>query len=303
MQIHGAAVHAADRYLLERGRAVYTTPAKCKEALVLFERLIVSKAASLGREREQYVAGVRKLEEANVTIDRLQEELEKLGPELEAKGAAVEAGMVVLEREAKDVEETQRAVGEEAMLVAEQKAGAEAIKRECELRLAEAQPLYEAALLALRTLKVADFVTMKSFLSPPQPIRLALEAACIMLGVRPKMVDQVVGKGGQKAKVPDYWEKSRKLLSDYKKFLLSLEKYDKDNIPPERIAEIQRYLSDPEFVPEKIRKASEAAEGICRWVIAVCKYDIIAKDVRPRRQALEEAEAKLALTEAEFAIK
>jgi dynein heavy chain, axonemal len=106
------------------------------------------------------------------------------------------------------------------------------------MRLAEAQPLYDSALAALRTLKVADFVTMKSFLAPPQPIRLALEAACIMLGVKPKMVDQVVGKGGQTIKVPDYWEKSRKLLSDYKKFLQSLEKYDKDNIAPERIVEI-----------------------------------------------------------------
>ena len=87
-------------------------------------------------------------------------------------------------------------MNEEAMVVAEQKSAAEAIKKECELRLKEAQPLYDAALLALRTLKVNDFVTMKSFLQPPQPIRLALEAACIMLGQKPKMVDQVVGKGG-----------------------------------------------------------------------------------------------------------
>jgi len=42
-------------------------------------------------------------------------------------------------------------------------------------------------------------------------------------------------------------------------------------------------------VPEKIRKASEAAEGICKWVVAVCKYDLIAKEVKPRRLALLEA--------------
>jgi dynein heavy chain, axonemal len=86
---------------------------------------------------------------------------------LEEKGRAVEAGMVVLEKEAKEVEETQQAMSEEAMVVAEQKEGAEAIKKECELRLQEAQPLYDAALQALRTLKVNDFVTMKSFLQPP----------------------------------------------------------------------------------------------------------------------------------------
>jgi len=86
---------------------------------MLFEHLIEVKATRLEQEKDQYDVGIRKLEEANVTIDRLHEELEKLGPELEAKGVAVEAGMLVLEREAKDVEETQRAVGAEAILVAE----------------------------------------------------------------------------------------------------------------------------------------------------------------------------------------
>lgn len=175
---------------------------------------------------------------------------------LEAKSAAVEAGMARLESEAHDVEESQLAVGEEAQRVGAQKAAAEAIQRECEQRLAEAQPQYEAALLALRTLNVSDFQILKVLLSPPQAIRLALEAACIMLGHKPKMVDQVVGKGGQKVKVPDYWDRSRKLLADYKKFLASLEKYDKDNIPAERIAAMQSYLADPAFVPDKIRQAS-----------------------------------------------
>jgi len=89
--------------------------------------------------------------------------------------------------------------------------------------------------------------------------------------------------------VPDYWGKSKKLLNDYKKFIASMESYDKDNIPPERIEEIQKYLNDPEFVPEKIRKASEAAEGICKWVIAVCKYEKIAKEVRPLKADLAKA--------------
>lgn len=75
--------------------------------------------------------------------------------------------MVVLEKEVKDVEETKQEMAAEAMIVAEQKSAAEAIKEECELRLQEAQPLYDAALRALRTLKVNDFVTMKSFIQPP----------------------------------------------------------------------------------------------------------------------------------------
>jgi dynein heavy chain len=56
-------------------------------------------------------------------------------------------------------------------------------------------------------------------------------------------------------------------------------------------------------VPEEIKKASEAAEGICKWVIAICKYDIVAKEIRPKREALAIAEEKLRIVTGELAIK
>ena len=160
--------------------------------------------------------------------------------------------------------------------------------------MSEAQPLLDDALKALRTLNVKDFVLMKSFNSPPAPIKLALEAACIMLGITPKYIEGPINKVTKKAtKIPDYWEKSKKLLNDYKKFLHSMEHYEKDNIPEDIMRKIDDYIQNPKFVPDEIRKASEAAEGICKWVIAICKYDIIAKEIRPKREALGEAEEKL----------
>ena len=67
-----------------------------------------------------------------MTIDRLKVELAAWGPELEKKGRAVAEGLVVLEKEAKEVEATQQEVGAEAEIVGAQKADAEAIKSECE---------------------------------------------------------------------------------------------------------------------------------------------------------------------------
>lgn len=112
-----------------------------------------------------------------------------------------------------------------------------------------------------------------------------------MLGHKPKIVE-VAGPKGQKIKTADYWEKSRKLLADYMKFLNSLEKFDKDNINADRLNAIQKYLDNPDFIPEKIKKASEAAEGICKWVIAVCNYNVIAREVKPKREALAAAQEK-----------
>lgn len=69
------------------------------------------------------------------------------------------------------------------------------------------------------------------------------------------------------------------------------------------MAKIADYLHNPKFVPEEIRKASEAAEGICKWVIAICKYDIIAKEIRPKKEALGWAQEKLNVVMAKLKLK
>lgn len=37
------------------------------------------------------------------------------------------------------------------------------------------------------------------------------------------------------------------------------------------------FMSNPEFDPVKVRTASSAAEGLCRWVQAMEIYDRVAK--------------------------
>ena len=47
-----------------------------------------------------------------------------------------------------------------------------------------------------------------------------------------------------------------------------------DNIPVAYITKIRKdYTSNPEFNPTKIKTASTAAEGLCRWVIAMDQYE------------------------------
>lgn len=61
-------------------------------------------------------------------------------------------------------------------------------------------------------------------------------------------------------------------------FLQSLKDYDKDNIPPFIMDTIRRfYLPHKDFHPKIVAKASSAAEGLCKWVIAMDKYDKVVK--------------------------
>jgi len=55
------------------------------------------------------------------------------------------------------------------------------------------------------------------------------------------------------------------ILSDPARFLESLFKYDKDNIPEAVITKIQPYIDNPVFTPANIEKVSKACTSLCQW--------------------------------------
>jgi dynein heavy chain len=158
------------------------------------------------------------------------------------------------------------------------------IKADCDEELQKALPLYEEATKALKSLKPADFVLLNAMQHPPSGVVLALEGACIMLEEKPI----IVNKNGVKSK--DYWKKSLSIMKNHKKFIERLEKYDKNNLDQKlkKIIETE-YMTMEEFTPARIRNASEAAEGIAKWVIALVKYDTVYLTIVPKRKAAEAA--------------
>lgn len=53
---------------------------------------------------------------------------------------------------------------------------------------------------------------------------------------------------------------------------------------------IKVYVSDKNFEPKKVAKASQAAEGLCKWVRAMVLYDKVIKVVAPKKLKLAAAE-------------
>lgn len=108
--------------------------------------------------------------------------------------------------------------------------------------------------------------------SPPAPVKLVMEAVCILKGLGPtKVRDQKTGQNNM-----DFWATSLTMLNDMG-FLDSLRNFDRDNIPASIIAKIRPYLKNPDFQPKKIKKVSKAAYGLCCWVRAMETYDRVIK--------------------------
>lgn len=123
--------------------------------------------------------------------------------------------------------------------------------------------------------------------NPPETVKLVMAAVCVMKGVPPDKVSDATGR-----KMLDFWGPSKRILGDMQ-FLQNLKEYDKDNIKPEIIAKIRKeFITHKDFLPPIVAKASSAAEGLCKWVIAMDLYDAVAKIVAPKKAKLEEAKKK-----------
>ncbi|XP_030613861.1 dynein heavy chain 7, axonemal isoform X2 [Archocentrus centrarchus] len=287
---HTSTINLSQRFRTELQRHNYVTPTSYLELISTFKALLKTKRIDVMTMKCRYEVGLEKLKSAAEQVATMQVELEALQPQLLVASKEVDEMMVVIERESVEVAETERVVKMDEAIANKQAMAAKAIKDECNDDLAEAMPILESALAALNTLTTQDITVVKSMKSPPIAVKLVMEAICILKGIKP---DRVLDPSGSGKKVEDYWGPAKKLLGDLR-FLQSLHEYDKDNIPPNVMAIIRtKYITNPDFVPEKIRTASTAAEGLCKWVCAMDKYDKVAKVVAPKKEKLAQAEGKL----------
>lgn len=237
--------------------------------------------------KRRYEVGLEKLQTAADDISIMQEELKDLQPKIIAAAEEVQIIMQQIEKENLEISNVKQIIKkdeEEAMETARE---AQKIKDDCDAHMEAARPALNAALAALNTLTSNDITFVKSMKNPPKAVKLVMEAVCIIKDIKPDRIpDPATGKT-----IDEYWTSSKKLLNDIK-FLEQLINFDKDNIPPKIMKTInEKYLTNPEFDPEKVKNASIAAQGLCKWVIAMSSYDVVAKEVGPKKVALAEAEA------------
>ncbi|KAI1899406.1 hypothetical protein AGOR_G00061450 [Albula goreensis] len=289
---HTSTIQLSARFLAEVQRYNYVTPTSYLELISTFKALLEKKRTEVMKLKRRYEVGLEKLQSAADQVATMQVELEALQPQLKVASKEVDEMMVVIERESVEVAKTEKVVKVDEAVANEQAMAAKAIKDECDADLAIALPILESALAALNTLTTQDITVVKSMKSPPAAVKIVMEAICILKGIKP---DRIPDPSGSGKKVEDYWGPAKKLLGDMR-FLQSLHEYDKDNIPPNLMAIIRKkYITDPDFVPEKIRTASTAAEGLCKWVRAMDSYDNVAKVVAPKKEKLAQAEAELSV--------
>ncbi len=293
VHFHQSVGDLSTRFLRERNRSNYVTPTSYLALITTFKSLLKHKREEILNMKTRYEMGLGKLEFASSQVSAMQGELTALRPQLLETSDETERLMIKIEQDTIQVEAKKEIVACDEALANEAAAAAQAIRDDCENDLAEAIPALQSAVSALDTLNPSDITVVKTMKNPAPIIRFVVEAVCVMKGVAPeRRPDPEMAQGGKL--LDDYWGPGQKMMGDIK-FLDTLRAYDKDNIPSSIMKTIrEKYVTDPSFDPNLVKKVSTACEGLCRWVRAIEVYDRVIKIVSPKKAKLAEAETELA---------
>lgn len=291
-QFHDSAENISKLFFINNSTQNYITYGSYLCFLKVFSSLYKTKQIEIIASKHRFNLGLLKLKKACETVKDMNAELLELEPQLISLAEKSKEILKQIEIETIQAERATDLVRKDESMANVQAAKAQDLKRECEADLALAIPILEEALRALNTLKPADIVLVKSMKNPPDTVKLVMAAVCVIKGIPPDRIpDPSTGK-----KILDYWGPSKKLLGEMT-FLQQLKDFDKDNIPEIYMDKIRKeYLPNKVFKPEVVAKASSAAEGLCKWIIAMDLYDEVAKVVGPKKAKLEQAEKDFAAT-------
>ena len=324
MLMQQSARDLTERFWNECRRKNYVTPTSYLELINTYKTLLAIKRDEVQLLIKRYRGGLGALGLAETSVNSMKVELTEMQPALEK--ASVETSALTEQVEAKvpDVEAQKAVAAKDEAATAAQAAAVKEVKDSCEADLAEAIPIVNSAIKALDTIKKADLDQVKGMANPPKGVVLAMQAVLVMLEITPPKIKD---PDDASKKVVAWWQSSQGVLTSGHKgvpLIETLKSYDKDNIPQKVIDEIRAKFGtgdksstalkfgdrlqggpgtyypycaadyDLRFDPGAIAKSSSAAEGLCRWVMAMESYDRVAKIVAPKKAKLAEAEAELA---------
>ncbi|KAM3623278.1 uncharacterized protein V6R79_009492 [Siganus canaliculatus] len=279
VDIHISATEMAERFYSELGHQFHTTPTIFLELINLYLSMVKEKRQKLLHTRDHMKHALSKLLENNELVDKMKMDLSALTPVLEQKSLNTDAIEQKLLMEQESADEVCIVVNEHETWEKTQTENLQVMTADVQRDLDKVLPVLEDANQALNALEEADISEITAFAEPPDLVMTTMEAVCIMFNCRPD------------------WPSAKQLLEDAS-FLSQLTDYNKDNIEPQILLQLQKYIDNNNFLPEKIEEVSKACSAMCMWVRAMELYSRVLKDVDSKRQRISKAQGDLDLTTA-----
>ncbi|KAI7797195.1 putative dynein heavy chain 9, partial [Triplophysa rosa] len=288
--VHVSVNKTSRDYLANERRYNYTTPKSFLEQIKLYQNLLALKKKDLTTKMERLENGLEKLNSTTAQVDDLKNKLAAQEADLKLKNESADKLIQVVGVETEKVAKEKKVADEEEQKVALIAKEVTRKQRDCEEDLAKAEPALIAAQEALNTLNKNNLTELKSFGAPVVAVTNVTAAVMVLMA-----------PGGRVPKDRS-WKAAKGMMAKVDAFLDALISFKKENIHENCLKAIQPYLADPEFKPELIAAKSNAAAGLCSWVINIVKFYEVYCEVEPKRQALNKANAELAAAQEKLSV-
>eukprot|EP00931_Biecheleriopsis_adriatica_P101533 TRINITY_DN7664_c0_g1_i1.p1 TRINITY_DN7664_c0_g1~~TRINITY_DN7664_c0_g1_i1.p1 ORF type:complete len:4295 (+),score=1011.97 TRINITY_DN7664_c0_g1_i1:399-12887(+) len=278
-------------FIQEERRFAYTTPKSFLELIKLYSAILGKKVGFLEDKKTRLSSGLVKLRQTQEEVARLEEDLKEKAIIVQEKAKTADVFAEDVGREKAVVNTEAEKASIEAVKCAQIAAQVADKKEECTRDLAAALPLVEQAEAALDVLDKKDLGELKALTRPPIDVATVCETALhLQCGIDPSI--EVDKKGRAKDKS---WKSVQKMMTDPTKFLANLKGFkihiDAGRVPNQNVEEARKLkdgLGD-DFLPENMKKKSNAAGGLSEFVINIIKYYDVVSQVEPKKKLLADA--------------
>jgi dynein heavy chain 1 len=263
------------RLLKQQNKKTYLTPRHFLDFVAQYVKLYNEKRDDLEEQQRHLNVGLEKLRETVEKVQDLRVSLAEKKTQLERKDAEANdklQRMIADQREAEQKKagslqiQTQLAKAEEEI----------ASRRDVVMNdLAAAEPAVLEAQKSVQNIKRQHLTEVRSMGNPPQAVKLALEAVCILLGKKAatwKDIQQAIRGEDFIASIVSF-DNERQMTASHRKRMQA------------------EYLSKEDFTFERVNRASKACGPLVQWVAAQVNYSDILDRVGPLRAEVDQLEA------------
>ncbi|KPI88248.1 putative dynein heavy chain [Leptomonas seymouri] len=256
------------------------SPQHFKVLCETFDHLFQIKGKEVTDGLSRLRSGVTKLDEAQENVDNIATDVTEKKALLEVKQREADDALKEIQKKMEEAGNQKRSIHKIQKSLDKEQTAIQERKEVIEGRLSGIQPVLDAALSAVSSIRSDHLAELRSMAKPPAAVQ------CVIQGVV-LLIDN--GKGVEAAP----WPAIRKILAgDIKGQILN---FDIDNVNSASRVQVEKFIGANEnsFKREVIARASKAAAPMAEWLKAVVEYSKVLETVAPMRAELKEYEAHI----------
>jgi len=270
--VHFSVQQLSSHLQKQQGRTNYVTPRHFLEFINQYVSIFQETRADLEDQQLHLNKGLQKLKETEQQVSEMQQELAVKNKELEEKNKVAEEKLKQMVEKQQEAQTTKDEAQTLSVQVGKSNVEIQSQREIVVAELGEAEPALLEARDAVSSVKKSQLDEVRALSHPPGPVKLTMEAVCVVLG----------------EKAPEItWDMVRKRIRA-DGFMQDVVNFNTEKLTDKARARLKKnYLSDESFTYERVNKASKACGPLCKWLVAQVHYAEILDKVKPLRDQVE----------------